>query len=393
MGRAGNGVEVRAHSIRLRFTFEGKRHAKTLMLNDEPMEPTAANVKYANRRATEIKNLIQDGTFSMAEFFPASGGVGTLTVGEQLDTWLTAQRLQPSTMRGYATAVRFWKGVVYDAKPRLTLGDKALRALRTSDIRIALASRPKLSGKAVNNYLSVLRQAIQLAVDDKKLQENPVLNVPSAPHQTNPPDPFSHDEMERICAGVAAIHPGQMANQVEMWFWSGLRTSEIFGLQWKNVDLASNSILVAEVVVRGVRKNCTKTNVSRTVKLNSRALRALQLQIPYTQNDGGPVFRDPRYGTPWTDGRAFTRNFWTPTLKQLGIRYRRPYNMRHTYATAMLMAGMNPAFCAKQLGHSVEMFYKHYARWLDGDQNTTEMALLEDAVLAPKRPRKKKSGN
>ncbi|WP_025101829.1 hypothetical protein [Burkholderia sp. A1] len=46
--------------------------------------------------------------------------------------------------------------------------------------------------------------------------------------------------------------------------------------------------------------------------------------------------------------------------------------MRHGYATAMLMAGMMPAFCAKQLGHSVEMFLTTYSKWIDGSQKDIE---------------------
>ena len=92
----------------------------------------------------------------------------------------------------------------------------------------------------------------------------------------------------------------------------------------------------------------------------------------------------------WEDERAFRRSFWTPTLKLLGIRYRRPYNMRHTYATVMLMAGMTPAFCAKQLGHSVEMFLKTYSKWLDGDQNGLEMRRLETAISPQNLPEKTK---
>jgi integrase len=43
--------------------------------------------------------------------------------------------------------------------------------------------------------------------------------------------------------------------------------------------------------------------------------------------------------------------------------------MCRAFATAMLMAGMTPAFCAKQLGHSVEVFLRADSKWLDGDQN------------------------
>ncbi|BAN25861.1 site-specific integrase [Caballeronia insecticola] len=80
---------------------------------------------------------------------------------------------------------------------------------------------------------------------------------------------------------------------------------------------------------------------------------------------------------------AFQRFYWASILKRLGIRYRRPYNMRHSYATSMLMAGMTPAFCARQLGHTVEMFLRTYAKWIDGSQNDLEMALLEDAMAVP----------
>ena len=57
--------------------------------------------------------------------------------------------------------------------------------------------------------------------------------------------------------------------------------------------------------------------------------------------------------------------------------------MRHSYATAMLMAGMTPAFCAKQLGHSIEMILRTYTKWMDGAQNEVEMGRLEE-TLAPK---------
>ena len=43
---------------------------------------------------------------------------------------------------------------------------------------------------------------------------------------------------------------------------------------------------------------------------------------------------------------------------------------------------MTPAFCAKQLGYSVEMFLRTYAKWIDGGQNALEMNRLEAAIAA-----------
>ncbi|MDO8697365.1 MAG: hypothetical protein Q7J74_09680, partial [Pseudomonas sp.] len=50
---------------------------------------------------------------------------------------------------------------------------------------------------------------------------------------------------------------------------------------------------------------------------------------------------------------------------------------RHTYATICLMAGMTPAFVAKQLGHSVQMLLDTYARWIDSDSDLLELEKLK----------------
>lgn len=52
--------------------------------------------------------------------------------------------------------------------------------------------------------------------------------------------------------------------------------------------------------------------------------------------------------------------------------------VRHTYATMCLMAGMNPAFIANQLGHSVQMLLSTYARWLNSTSDWTELQKLEN---------------
>jgi integrase len=363
MGSKGSGVEVRANSIRMRFRLGGAAHAHTLLINGEPMPPTPPNLKYAARLAVEIRERIRHGTFSLAEYFPAAGTAGALTVAMQLDTWLAAQRIEASTRDGYESVIRFWRPL---------LGDRPLRSLKHSDILTALATRPDLSGKTINNRISVLREALQMAVLDKLLPDNPAAHIPSATWQRPPVDPFTADEVERILEAVErepAVH-AYMAFK----FFSGLRTSESFGLRWPSVDLHAGQVLVSEAIVGGVEKG-TKTNVTRTVILNSRARAALVSQKANTYLAGKHVFLDPRDGQPWTE-RGF-RDYWVGTLKRLGIRHRRAYNTRHTYATTLLMAGMTPAFCARQMGHSVQVFLDVYTKWIPGTGDSAEMAKLE----------------
>lgn len=363
MGGA-KGVEVRANSIR--FTFlPGK---PTLMAEGVPIRPTAANIARANKLAHEIRERIKYKTFSMAEYFPVNGIVGALTVADHLDTWLSALLVKTSTRVGYTTAARFWKAEI---------GDKPLRALKHSDVLVALANHQALAGKTVNNRTSALRMALDLAVRDKLIPANPMEGLPRATQQKKPIEPFSGDESARILAGVSKRYPGPLSNMIEVWFRTGLRTSELFGLKWSSIDMVAGTALVHEARVTGVEEGTTKTGKTREVRLDARALAALQRQKAHTFMAGSHAFVDPFSGKPWQNTQAFSRRVWVPLLKAVSVTYRRPYNIRHTRATEMLMAGVNPAFAAKQLGHDINVFLTIYAKWLPGAQDEAEMAKLE----------------
>lgn len=386
MGHDGKGVERRAGSIRVTFTWEGKPRKITLMTGGAPMPPTPANLRYAERLAAEVRERIRLGTFSWADYFPASGDTGVgVTFGQQCRTWLAAQRIEASTRAGYESALRFWTTAAIDEG--LPLGERPLCGIKHSDLLRALALRPGLSGKTVNNYTSVAREVLALAVEDGALKRNPAEKIPRAKHQKDPPDPFTKDELDRIVAHMLGAYPEPVGNFAEWWGFTGVRPSEAAGLRWGSVDLADGSMRIREAIVRGVAKSTTKTSVDRLVQLNSRALAAVRRQRKHSQAAGEHVWLDPRYGTPWLEERAFRRSYWTPTLKLLGIRYRSPRHLRHTYATMMLMAGRTPAWCAGQLGHSVEMFLRTYSKWLQGGQDAQEMQALE-AWLSPGVPRK-----
>ena len=85
----------------------------------------------------------------------------------------------------------------------------------------------------------------------------------------------------------------------------------------------------------GAEKAKSKTSVARDVILNSPAAGAMQRQRKRSQIAGQHGRLDPRYSIPWREERALRRSYWEPCLKRLGIRYRPPNNMRHSYATMM----------------------------------------------------------
>lgn len=367
MGRDGTGVTPRKASIQVAFTYAGESRRLTLKTGGKALPPTPANIKYAERLVAEIRQRIKLGAFSLAEFFPDEAGSDSSSLAAHLTSWQQTLRAPASTKAKYASAAKFWSGHI---------GTKGLQALKVSHIRTALASRPDLSSKTVNDYVSVLRLALQAAVDDGIIQTNPAEKIETLKAQRQPPDPFTKDEAEAIISKLRERYE-EDGDCAEFRFYTGLRTGELIGLRWDHIDLRARKMTIAGGRVRGEDRDETKTGRARNVDLNSRAMEVLQRQRARTQAKGAHVFLNPRTGKSYDNETEFTRQAWAPALRLLGMRYRRPYVTRHTFATMMLMAGLTPAYCASQLGHSVEMFLTTYSKWINGDRNAVELAQLE----------------
>lgn len=95
----------------------------------------------------------------------------------------------------------------------------------------ALTFRPGLNAKTVNNYVTVLRRVLDVAVADHALEDNLVRHVSYQRQQTPFPDPFTRDEVEAIIEYMTERCPDGVANHVEFEFFSGLRPSETTALR------------------------------------------------------------------------------------------------------------------------------------------------------------------
>jgi integrase len=373
MGNAG-GVEIRSNSIRISFTVGGKAYKKTIKTAGKPIPPTPANIKHAHRLADEIHKKIRFGTFNMADFFPEDGTTGhATTVADRIDLWLGLQTgLAASSLKSYRVATNWWKDQI---------GHKPMAALVHSDILKALATQPNWSGKTRNGKVSVLRQAIQLALRDGVISSDPIDGLEPVKHQSPEPDPFPVEQVDLILRTLEERYGEEVANYFGVKFYTGLRTGESLGLRWSSIDWPSRRMTVKEGITMGEHVEVTKTRKIRQIHLNSKALAYLQRQKAYTlMHPGGWVFVDPKTRERWTDDWGPRNTYWEPTLKKLGLRYRSPYQTRHTYATMLLMSGTSAAWAARQMGHSVQMFHKTYARWIDGGQDLLELGKLEGLI-------------
>lgn len=136
-------------------------------------------------------------------------------------------------------------------------------------------------------------------------------------------------------------------------------------LEWGDIDWLKGTVRVSRAVVLKKSKGTKTKSGLRDVLLLPPALEALQNQKAYTFLEGQRVFFNPRTNTPWETDGQIRKTCWAHILKKAGIRYRNPYQTRHTYASMMLSAGENSLWVATQMGHKdTEMIIKHYGRWI-----------------------------
>ena len=78
----------------------------------------------------------------------------------------------------------------------------------------------------------------------------------------------------------------------------------------------------------------------------------LQEQKRFTLLAGGQVFHNPKTDKPWFGDQTIRRTLWIHALKKAGIRYRNPYQTRHTYASMIRSADEPLLWLSNQMGYS-----------------------------------------
>ena len=127
----------------------------------------------------------------------------------------------------------------------------------------------------------------------------------------------------------------------------------------------SCALVDGSTVVEGVEEDETKTlSSTREVFLLPPALDALNAQKAHTFLTGKRIFHDSLTNEPWIWPWQI-RERWISVLRQAKVRYRNPYQTRHTYASTLLSNGENMMWVSKQLGHvNTEMVMRTYGRWI-----------------------------
>ena len=167
---------------------------------------------------------------------------------------------------------------------------------------------------------------------------------------------------------------------------AGLRQGEALGLKWGAVAWGANSgdmgrhLRIDATRPRGwgLEDEAPKTGRARDVALSRRlyfALRRLQRER-FKPAPGALVLAGIEPGN-------FRHRDWRRTLERAGIGHRAMKDLRDTFASQLLTAGVQLGYVSAQLGHAdVTVTSRHYARWCSSDGYRAPMLLREGEVPA-----------
>jgi len=241
---------------------------------------------------------------------------------------------------------------------------------------IAPRPRIKLSPKTVYNIYVNLSALWSWAVKEDYVDANIIRAIDKPQFETPVIEPFSQDQVGALLD--ACIHTHKWKNRetrtrrvtadrdraiVALLLDTGIRSSELCGIRYQDVDMANNSIKV-----RGKGKG--RGSKERIVFFGRRAARHLWRYItPRLETSSQPDF----VFTAWAadDRQQMTRDNLQTLMKRMGGRAGvtncHPHRFRHTFAITYLRSGGDPFTLQQLLGHTSLEMVRRYVHIVEND--------------------------
>ncbi len=292
----------------------------------------------------------------------------SLTLAQLVEVYLAQHDVDPVTV----DKLRWLLG-----KAVAAFGERPVAELHSEEIaswRIALPQGHRFDAT------QALRQVLSRAVLWGMIDANPAkLGVDNPSPRRREQRPFeSWAELDAVAAHLAPRYRPMVFFAAA----TGLRPAEWVALERRDVDREARVVYVRRAFTKG-RLKCTKTEASRrAVPLQAIALDAIERQPPSRHNP--LLFPGERGG--YLDLHNFRDHHWKPAQRAAGIEpLRRIYDLRHTFATFALRAGISTFDLSRYMGASLTMIDRHYGH-LARDGREHAIRLL-DELSAGQRPR------
>lgn len=314
----------------------------------------------------------------------------SITLAEHLEEWLETVARPSVTIRTYQAYRRDLETYVI---PKI--GSARLKDLTTRTIQALYSDmdRRGLSPTTIRLAHAPLRQALETAVDWELIPMNPALGTRRPKIR----------RVERLTLTMEQVNNFLDTYQDDRYYalwvillFAGLRPGEAVGLKW--IDLRGARLAIRRAITEvegrkwGVGDTKTRESIG-VVTLPAIAVEALERHRKRQEEEirmagksyekQGWIFADKRGNFLRPDTAS---NYWRRLLKRAGLPAMRLYDTRHTHATLLLTAGVNPKIVSARLRHaSVGITldtYSHVLPEVDAGVADTLDEMLEDVRKA-----------
>lgn len=260
------------------------------------------------------------------------------------------RNVSPHTLRNYSSDLAQFRQFLTDRE--LCLAEKKIVDVRKVDIhavRAYLASLTKDRKKSsIGRKLAALKGFFRYLVATRHIDKDPLLLI-NSPKQEKPlPKFLSVDDVFQLLGNMKLKGPLDIRDRaaLEVFYSTGIRVSELVGLNWSDVDF---ELGIVRVLGKGAKERIVPIG-----KMALDALRGYSVEVAKKWNlpckGENPVFLNNRGDRITT--RSVAR-LLEKHLREVGIQVKvSPHGLRHTFATHLLNSGADLRVIQEMLGHA-----------------------------------------
>lgn len=346
-------------------------------------DPATGRRRQARRSGFATKKAAEAALRDLATAADAGTAVSRsrVTVSQFLTDWLETikPRVRETTWVSYRMVVeRITRQI--GAVQLQSLTPLQVEGLYATLLERGGAGGRALAPKTVRNCHIVLRRALADAERLGLVTRNPAAAVKAVSAPRSEQKTWSSDEFQLFFDAVAGE---RLSMAFVLLATTGMRRGEVLGLRWEDVDFDARALSIVQTLTTvgnrlhigppktGKSRRRVSLDIVTLDALKAHRMRQLEERLAAADvwaNEGDLVFTD-ELGRPVHPDR-FSKSF-DRIVRDAELPRIRLHDLRHSYATLALKAGVHPKVVSERLGHSTIAItldlYSHVAQGLDAD--------------------------
>jgi len=247
---------------------------------------------------------------------------------------------------------------------RREFSGKTLQEITTQDVeRLKGKLKAEMALATVNLHLALLKHVYTKAMEWGKVEKNPAKSVKFF-RANNARVRYLTEEEEGL---LKALCPLEHWDKVVVALHTGMRRGEQFKLQWTGVNFYTGVLTIPR----------SKHGEARHIPMNDQVVAVLRnlpsrLKSPY-------VFASLSGKTP-LNANNFINRVWKPLLQKVGIADFHWHDCRHTFASRLVMAGVDLRTVQELMGHKTITMTLRYAHLSPTHQREAVQRLIQKST-------------